>query len=203
MKSKITKASKKDAGIHSLSADKKLIKQITTKKKWNDLSIDESSRQQLNKISTPVHAFTNTVGGAESTDRSKGKIILFAGSGKKNKKLAAKLLGNQLSKEVYRVDLSRLLSKYIGETEKNLNKIFNTAEQKNWILFFDEADALFGKRTNVKDSHDKYANQEVSYLLQRIEEYPGLVIINSNSKDDDPDKFSKLTDTVIHFKKPA
>ena len=202
MKSKKTNASKKDAGIHSLSADKKLIKQITTKKKWNDLSIDESSRQQLNKISTPVHTFTNTVG-LESIDTSKGKIILFAGSGKKNKKLAAKLLGNQLSQEVYRVDLSRLVSKYIGETEKNLDKIFNTAEQKNWILFFDEADALFGKRTNVKDSHDKYANQEVSYLLQRIEEYPGLVILNSNSKDDDPGKFAKLTNTVIHFKKPV
>ena len=199
MKSKNRKASKKDAGIRSLSADKKLIKQFTTKKKWEDLVIDESSRQQLNKISTPVPAFTNTVGSTES----KGQRILFSGSGKKNKKLAAKLLGNQFSKDVYRIDLSRLVSKYIGETEKNLDKIFDAAEQKNWILFFDEADALFGKRTSVKDSHDKYANQEVSYLLQRIEEYPGLVIINSNSKDDDPDKFAKLTKTVIHFKKPV
>ncbi len=90
------------------------------------------------------------------------------------KTLTATLLGKQFGKEVYRIDLSQIVSKYIGETEKNLEKVFAKAERQNWILFFDEADALFGKRTNVQSSHDRYANQEVSYLLQRIEDYPGL-----------------------------
>ena len=86
-------------------------------------------------------------------------------------------LSSLYKKEIYRIDLSQLVSKYIGETEKNLEKIFKQAEQNDWILFFDEADALFGKRTEVKDAHDRYANQEVSYLLQQSEKYPGVLII--------------------------
>lgn len=84
------------------------------------------------------------------------------------------LLGKHTGKDVYRIDLSSLVSKYIGETEKNLSTLFERAENKNWILFFDEADSLFGKRTSVRDAHDRFANQEVSYLLQRIEDYSGL-----------------------------
>ena len=109
-------------------------------------------------------------------------IILFTGKGKTNKRIAVECMASDLEASIYRIDLSLLLSKYIGETEKNLNIIFNRAENNNWILFFDEADALFGKRTNVKDAHDKYANQEVSYLVQRIEDYSGLVILASNYK---------------------
>jgi SpoVK/Ycf46/Vps4 family AAA+-type ATPase len=92
-------------------------------------------------------------------------------------------LATQLKKDIYRIDLSVLVSKYIGETEKNLNRVFANAETNNSILFFDEADALFGKRTEVKDAHDKYANQEISYLLQRIESYNGLVVLACNSDD--------------------
>ena len=83
----------------------------------------------------------------------------------------------QMQKDIYRIDLSALVSKYIGETEKNLDKVFSTVENKNWILFFDEADALFGKRTNVKDAHDRYANEEIAYLLQRIESFKGIVLL--------------------------
>lgn len=105
------------------------------------------------------------------------------------------LLSSLYKKEIYRVDLSQLVSKYIGETEKNLDEIFKKAQQKDWILFFDEADALFGKRTQVADSHDKYANQEVSYLLQRIESYQGILLIKCLLPE-----CSKLL-RLAHFKK--
>lgn len=95
-----------------------------------------------------------------------------------------------------------VVSKYIGETEKNLSRLFDKAHNKNWILFFDEADALFGKRTDVKDAHDRYANQEVSYLLQKVENYPGLVILSSNFKDNIDDAFTRRFNSIIHFPKP-
>src|SRR5690606_39487670 len=103
---------------------------------------------------------------------------------------------------VYRIDLSQVVSKYIGETEKNLEKVFRKAENKNWILFFDEADALFGKRSNVQNSHDKYANQEVSYLLQRVEDFPGLIILASNFKSNIDQAFIRRFNAIIHFPMP-
>jgi len=103
--------------------------------------------------------------------------------------LTATLLGKEFSRQVYRVDLSQVVSKYIGETEKNLEKIFVQAENKNWILLFDEADALFGKRTQTKSANDKYANQEVSYLLQRVENFEGIVVLTSNFKNNIDDAF--------------
>jgi ATPases of the AAA+ class len=98
--------------------------------------------------------------------------------------------------------LASVVSKYIGETEKNLEKVFNMAEDKDWILFFDEADSLFGKRTGIKDSHDRYANQEVSYLLQRIEEYGGLVVLSTNQKINIDDAFARRFQSVIRFPMP-
>jgi len=112
-----------------------------------------------------------------------GSRLLFTGTDKKLTDNTRRWLATQLKKDIYRIDLSALVSKYIGETEKNLNRVFNSAETNNAILFFDEADALFGKRTGVKDAHDKYANQEVAYLLQQIERYKGIVIIACNSDD--------------------
>jgi SpoVK/Ycf46/Vps4 family AAA+-type ATPase len=100
------------------------------------------------------------------------------------------------------VDLSTVVSKYIGETEKNLFNLFNRAENKDWILFFDEADALFGKRTNVQSAHDRYANQEVAYLLQRVEEYQGLVILASNFKSNIDEAFVRRFQTIINFPMP-
>jgi len=102
----------------------------------------------------------------------------------------------------FRVDLSVLVSKYIGETEKHLANLFNKAEKKDWILFFDEADSVFGKRTNVRDAHDKYANQGVSYLLQKIEAYPGMVILASNYKDNIDTAFMRRFQSIIHFELP-
>ncbi|WP_315817961.1 ATP-binding protein [Paraflavitalea speifideaquila] len=110
---------------------------------------------------------------------------------------------SNLKKDVYRIDLSQVVSKYIGETEKNLEKVFNKAEHRDWILFFDEADALFSKRSNVQNAHDKYANQEVSYLLQRVEDFPGLIILASNFKNNIDAGFIRRFNSMIHFPMPG
>jgi SpoVK/Ycf46/Vps4 family AAA+-type ATPase len=110
-------------------------------------------------------------------------------------------LVKNLIKKFTGVDLSQAVSKYIGQTEKNLAEVFKKAEGKNWILFFDEADALIGKRTDVKDSHDRYANQEISYLLQRLEHYPGLAILATNLKGNIDKAFIRRFQTVLHFPK--
>ena len=117
--------------------------------------------------------------------------------------MTASLLGKYTNRDVYRIDLSLVFSKYIGETEKNLSKLFDRAENKDWILFFDEADALFGKRTGVRDAHDKYANQEVSYLLQRIESHAGLVILASNMKSNIDAAFTRRFNAIIEFEIPS
>lgn len=131
-----------------------------------------------------------------------GYRALFYGPPGTGKTLTATLLGKYTNKEVFRIDLSMVVSKYIGETEKNLSSLFDKAEHKDWILFFDEADAIFGKRTGVRDAHDKYANQEVSYLLQRIESYNGLVILASNFKNNIDTAFIRRFNSIIYFSAP-
>jgi len=132
----------------------------------------------------------------------KGYRVLFHGPPGTGKTLTASLLGKYTGRDVYKIDLSMVVSKYIGETEKNLENLFAKAETKNWILFFDEADALFGKRTGVRDAHDKYANQEVSYLLQRVEDFDGLVILASNMKNNIDDAFIRRFNAIIRFPLP-
>lgn len=132
----------------------------------------------------------------------KGFRVLFYGPPGTGKTLTAGVLGNETKKDVYKIDLSMVVSKYIGETEKNLELLFARAEDKNWILFFDEADAIFGKRTSVRDAHDKYANQEVSYLLQRIEDYNGLVILATNMKNNIDDAFIRRFNDIVKFTIP-
>ncbi len=132
-----------------------------------------------------------------------GYRAMFYGPPGTGKTLTASLLGKRYNKPVYRVDLSLMISKYIGETEKNLEKVFSMAENKDWILFFDEADSLFGKRTDVSSSNDKYANQETSFLLQRVEEFPGLVILATNYKDNIDKAFVRRFQSVMHFPMPG
>jgi SpoVK/Ycf46/Vps4 family AAA+-type ATPase len=127
---------------------------------------------------------------------------LFYGPPGTGKTLVACLIGKRCNLDVYRIDLSTIVSKYIGETEKNLEKIFQMAENRQWILFFDEADALFGKRTGVSSSHDRYANQETAYLLQRIEDFKGVVILASNLKSNIDEAFSRRFQSVIYFPVP-
>lgn len=132
-----------------------------------------------------------------------GYRALFYGPPGTGKTMVASWLGKRTGRPVYRIDLSMVVSKYIGETEKNLANVFRKAAAHDWILFFDEADALFGKRTQVSTSNDRHANQEVSYLLQRVENYPGLVILASNFKDNMDEAFTRRFDLMAHFTMPT
>jgi SpoVK/Ycf46/Vps4 family AAA+-type ATPase len=134
--------------------------------------------------------------------RTQGLKVLFAGESGTGKTMAAEVLAADLGLDLFAIDLATIVSKYIGETEKNLERIFTAADGSNAILFFDEADALFGKRSEVSDSHDRYANIEVAYLLQRMEAYPGAVILATNFKRNIDDAFLRRLDFVIDFPFP-
>lgn len=178
-------------------------KLLTTKMEWDDLVIPNHSREQMNEIESWIQ-FSKEL----SSDRHLGKKIksgyraLFYGPPGTGKTLAATLIGKKTGRDVYRIDLSTVVSKYIGETEKNLKRLFDRAERKDWILFFDEADALFGKRTGVSNSNDRYANQEVSYLLQRVEYFDGMVILATNMKNNIDKAFIRRFQNIIHFPVP-
>lgn len=178
-------------------------KRIFTQLEWNSLVLNKRTAAQLDEIKSWMqHSKTLLEDWGFAKKFRKGYRCLFYGPPGTGKSLTASLLGKHFGKDVYRIDLSLVVSKYIGETEKNLSKIFDKAENKNWILFFDEADALFGKRTKVSDAHDRYANQEVSYLLQRIEDFGGVVILASNQKDNLDDAFTRRFEAIIHFPLP-
>ena len=130
-------------------------------------------------------------------------MLGFVASSGTGKTLAAEILAYELHLDIFRIDLSTVVNKYIGETEKNLRRLFDTAEAAGAILLFDEADALFGKRSQVKDSHDRYANIEVSYLLQRMEAYRGLAILTTNLKDSLDSAFMRRLRFIVHFPFPG
>jgi AAA+ superfamily predicted ATPase len=176
---------------------------IETGMEWDDLVLQEETRQQIREIEDWIRHHDTLLDdwGMKKKIRP-GYRALFYGPPGTGKTLTATLLGKQTGKDVFRIDLSRVISKYIGETEKNLARLFDKAENKQWILFFDEADALFGKRTNIRDAHDKYANQETAYLLQRIESYNGLVILASNRRTNLDEAFSRRFQAIIHFPMP-
>jgi len=180
------------------------VKQIKTDLTWKNLVVSPETRSQIHEIeawakqSKLMAEHWNV-----SHKLQPGYRVLFYGPDTTGKSLTATLLGKYAGKEVYRIDLSLIVSKYIGETEKNLNTLFAKAENADWILFFDEADALFGKRTDVKDSHDRYANQEVTYVLQRMEEYSGLSILATNFKESVDPAFIRRLDAVVYFPKPV
>jgi len=176
---------------------------ISTHLDWKDLVLHPGTRRQIEEIETWIrHGATlmNEWGMAEKI--RPGYRALFYGAPGTGKTMTASILGKATGREVYKVDLSLVVSKYIGETEKNLAKIFDQAEHKNWILFFDEADALFGKRSETKDAHDRYANQEVSFLLQRIESFDGIAILASNLRDNLDDAFARRFESIIFFPMP-
>lgn len=180
------------------------VRKIATTRSWDDLILDDKTMKQIDDIKLWIG------NGARLLDEwnLRGKIkngyrALFYGTPGTGKTFTATLLGKATGRDVYCVDLSMIVSKYVGETEKNLSNVFDVAEGKDWILFFDEADALFGKRTGVKDSHDRYANQEVAYLLQRIENYDGLVILSTNQKTNIDDAFARRFQSVIRFSMPS
>jgi hypothetical protein len=178
-------------------------KRLSTPMSWDDLVLDGHTMEQVDEIKTWID-HENTIMNIWGLNKQlkPGYRALFYGPPGTGKTLTANLLGSLTKRDVYRVDLSMIVSKYIGETEKNLSRVFEQAENKNWLLFFDEADSIFGKRTKVEDAHDRYANQEVSYLLQRIEDFNGVIILASNFKSNMDDAFTRRFQTVVHFPMP-
>jgi SpoVK/Ycf46/Vps4 family AAA+-type ATPase len=176
---------------------------IETEMEWDDLVLHPNTRQQIREMQHWItHSETLLYHWGMKKKIKPGYRALFYGPPGTGKTLTATVLGKYTGKDVFRIDLSRVVSKYIGETEKNLSRLFDKAENKNWILFFDEADALFGKRTDIRDAHDKYANQEIAYLLQRIEGYNGLVILATNQRGNIDDAFTRRFQAIVHFPMP-
>ena len=173
--------------------------------RWNDLVLPDRQRELLHSISAYLRHRDRVLsdwGYDKSVARTQGLKVLFAGESGTGKTMAAQVLAAELGLELFRVDLATIVSKYIGETEKNLDRIFGAADGSNAILFFDEADALFGKRSEVSDSHDRYANIEVAYLLQKMEQYAGAVILATNFRRNIDDAFVRRLDFVIDFPFP-
>lgn len=182
-----------------------LAQPIRSQVDWEDLVLPDKEKQTLQTIIAQVRQRAKVYeqwGFANKGQRGLGISALFAGASGTGKTLAAEVLANKLHLDLYRIDLSSVVSKYIGETEKNLRRIFDAAEQGGAILLFDEADALFGKRSDVKDSHDRYANMEVAYLLQRMEAYRGLAILTTNLKNSLDQAFLRRLRFVVQFPFP-
>lgn len=182
-----------------------LCQRIEPEASWDDLILPTSQISTLHAIAGQVRQRLKVYhrwGFARGSQRGRGISVLFAGLSGTGKTLAAEVLANDLRLDLYRIDLSQLVSKYIGETEKNLRRVFDAAEECGAVLLFDEADALFGKRSEVKDSHDRYANIEVSYLLQRMEAYRGLAILTSNIKSALDTAFLRRIRFVVQFPFP-
>ena len=172
---------------------------------WSDIVLSPEKAQQLRGIAAWMkhrRVVHREWGFGEKLSRGKGLNVLFTGPSGTGKTMAAEVLASELSLDLYQIDLSSVVSKYIGETEKNLSAIFREAEQSQALLFFDEADALFGKRTEVKDAHDRYANIEVNYLLQRVEQYEGVVILATNLQQNLDDAFLRRMQEVLEFPFP-
>jgi ATP-dependent 26S proteasome regulatory subunit len=182
-----------------------LAQRLTPCYTWDDIVLPDDLARQLREIAGQVPARAQVYeswGFGARLPRGRGISALFSGPSGTGKTMAAEILANQLQLDLYRIDLAGVVSKYIGETEKNLRNVFDAAEQSGAILFFDEADALFGKRSEVRDSHDRYANIEVNYLLQRMEDYRGLAILCTNRRSALDRAFLRRIRFVVEFPFP-
>ncbi|WP_433972860.1 ATP-binding protein [Tunturiibacter lichenicola] len=187
---------------HALTRMARKIRPIYT---WDDIVLPDDKIAQLREICVQA-THRDVVFGRWGFDRKlslgKGLNILFSGPPGTGKTMAAEVIARELRLDIYKIDLSQIVSKYIGETEKSLDRVFTAAEDSNAILFFDEADALFGKRSEVKDSHDRYANIEIGYLLQKMEEYEGITILATNVKHHIDEAFLRRIQAVVEFPFP-
>ena len=182
-----------------------LARKIIPRRQWEDLILPLDQLQLLREICNFVkyRALVYEQWGFESKlVLGKGLYSLFSGPPGTGKTMTAEIMAGELGLDLYKIDLSTVVSKYIGETEKNLSRIFQEAETSNAILFFDEADALFGKRSQIGDAHDRYANIEVSYLLQKLEEYEGIVILATNLRRNLDDAFLRRFHFTVEFALP-
>jgi hypothetical protein len=176
---------------------------LTTPYEWDDLVLEGPAREEVDDIVAWVRHERLLLEGWGLARRLKpGFRSLFYGPPGTGKTLTASLLGKAVGRSVYRIDLSKVVSKYIGETEKNLASLFDHARHQEWILFFDEADSLFGKRTESRNANDRAANQQISYLLQRIEDFPGVVILATNLRSHLDDAFARRFQSMVHFPMP-
>jgi AAA+ superfamily predicted ATPase len=184
----------------------KLAQRIEPKSSWQDLVLSEETKSLLQQITEQVpnrHKVYDDWGFRQKMSRGLGISVLFAGASGTGKTMAAEVIAKQLNLNLYRIDLSAVVSKYIGETEKNLRKVFEAAEDGGTLLFFDEADALFGKRSEVKDSHDRFANTQIADLLQRMESYSGLAILATNMKSSLDQAFLRRLRFIVNFNFPG
>lgn len=183
----------------------RLAQRLPTRASWDELKVPDAALVQLREIANELRDVSRAqdlrsfAAGATSGTRTAGLFVGASGTGKTK---AAEVLARELGAPLYRVDLAAIASKYVGETEKNLDRVFRAAEESRAILLFDEADALFGKRGEVKDSHDRYANIEANYLLQRIEAFRGVVILTTNRKSAIDAAFLRRLRFVIEFPQP-
>lgn len=182
-----------------------LARKVEPHYRWEDIVLPPDPLTQLKELCNQVkyhHLVYQTWGFERRLSLGKGLNVLFSGSPGTGKTMAAEVIANELQLDLYRIDLSQVVSKYIGETEKNLDRIFTAAETSNAILLFDEADALFGKRSEVKDAHDRYANLEVAYLLQKMEAYEGITILTTNLRQNLDEAFTRRIRFMIEFPFP-
>ena len=182
-----------------------LANKITPRFSWEDIVLPEDQRMLLREIINTVRGrpkVLDTWGVGQKLASSRGVTVLFSGPPGTGKTMAAEIIADELGLDLYKIDLSTVVSKYIGETEKNIEHIFKEAERSNAILFFDEADALFGKRSEVRDSHDRYANIEISYLLQRMEAYDGVTILATNLRGNLDEAFTRRLQFAVNFPFP-
>jgi SpoVK/Ycf46/Vps4 family AAA+-type ATPase len=173
--------------------------------KWDDIVLPQDRKKQLLEVCSYVKNYPKVYEswGFDKHSRGKGLNVLFSGPSGTGKTMAAEIIAGELGVDMYKIDLSMVISKYIGETEKNLNQIFKDAENANAVLFFDEADALFGKRSEVKDAHDRYANIEINYLLQKMEEHEGIVVLATNMQRNVDDAFLRRMNFIVEFPFPS
>jgi SpoVK/Ycf46/Vps4 family AAA+-type ATPase len=179
---------------------------LEPKATWDDIMLPDPEMRLLRQIAGQVGQRSRVYdewGFRGKMNRGFGINALFTGESGTGKTMAAEVLANELQLHLYRIDLASVVSKYIGETEKNLRRLFDAAEDGDAILFFDEADALFGKRSEVKDSHDRYANIEINYLLQRMEAFHGLAILATNLKNGMDAAFLRRLRFIVQFPFPG
>lgn len=184
---------------------KTLVQRMQPQARWDDLVLPEAQKQILREIAVQVRQRQRVDGNRKwfaKDSRRFGVSALFFGESGTGKTLAAEVLASELRVDSYRIDLSRVVSKYVGETEKNLSRVFDAAEEGGAILLFDEAEALFGGRSEVKDSHDRFANGGVGYLLERMEEHQGLTLLTTNRKETVDEAFLRRIHFVVPFPFP-
>jgi len=182
-----------------------LAHKVQPKYDWDDIVLPKDQMEQLREICSYLRHYYTVYGDwgfDQKVSSGKGLNVLFAGPSGTGKTMAAEIIANELGLDLYKIDLSAIVSKYIGETEKNLDRIFKDGQALNAILFFDEADALFGKRSEVRDSHDRYANIEIAYLLQKMDDYDGAVILATNLRKNMDEAFARRMHFAVEFPIP-